>query len=367
DRGGLLLADTAGDGTLSTVAATTGPRGCARLVAYGPDGTPRWHRDFPDVPGRTPAHNTAGLTMWFSGRFTHPGRYDILATPRPKSQEEAVLVRGTDGSVVWRRERVSVPGQRADARPVGGTWLAAADHNGGGHDDVIGMYPDLLFALDGRTGDQLLGVDSRDIFPRAPIKPYNAMPVVADLRGDGTRQYLWGACDRAFGLLDRRGKSIWTEDRPPPCGPGILPGLADVDGDGRLEVLVVGRNDGGKSTLACYGGADGAVRWTVPLPGDVFVDIFGTERTPMPPATGDLDGDGRDECVFTIGTTLYAAGATPDGRGGRIVWTLDIPGAGRLGPPAIADVAGDGRAAIVVVGRDGMVYVVGDRSDRLPR
>jgi len=363
DRGGLLLADTAGDGTLSTLAATTGPGGCARLVAYGPDGASAWHHDFSDIPGKTPVHNVEGLTMWFSGRFTDPNRYDILATPRPKSQEQAVLLRGTDGSVVWRRERVGVSGQSPDSRPVGGSWMAAADHNGDGYDDVIAMYPDLLYALDGRTGDLLLSADSQAIFPKAPIKPYNAMPIVADFRDDGAWQYLWGACDRSFGLLNRQGQVIWQETRPPPCGPGILPGLGDVDGDGRLEVLVVGQNEGGKSALTCYSGATGRILWKLPLPGDVFLDIFGTEQTPMPPATADLDGDSRDECVFTIGTTLFAAGATADGQQGRIVWKLEFPDAGRLGPPAIADIRGDNRAQIVVMGRNGIVYGIGDRSD----
>ncbi len=86
----------------------------------------------------------------------------------------------------------------------------------------------------------------------------------------------------------------------------------------------------------------------------------------MTPAAADIDGDGRDECLITIGTTLYAAGATPDGRQGRILWELDFPESGRLGPPTIADVAGDRRAQVISMGRNGLVYGVGDRGDPRP-
>ncbi len=218
DRGGVVLADLSGDGTLATIAATSGPSGNARLVAYNSRGALIWHHDFREIPGKIPAHNVEGLSMWFSGRFTDSKRYDILVTPRPKSQEEAVLLRGTDGAVLWTRERVGLPGEKADSRPVGGTWIAAADHDGDGCDDVIAMYPDLFYALDGRTGSLLVSVDSQSIFPDAPIKPYNAIPVAADFRGEGSLQYLWGACDRAFGLLDGRARVIWQERRPLPAG-----------------------------------------------------------------------------------------------------------------------------------------------------
>jgi len=367
DRGGIVLADLQGDGTLATIAATTGPVGQARLVAYDPRGEESWHRDFNDVPGEVPAHNVAGLTMWFSGRFTDSKRYDIFATPRPKSQEEGVLLSGLDGSIAWRRQRVGPGGQGDDARPVGGTWLASSDYNGDGRDDVVGMYPDLFYVLEGKSGDLLVSRDSSAIFPGAPIKPYNAMPVVAKFGNDGTDRYLWGACDRAFGLLDRAGDVIWEEDRPLPRGPGILPGVGDIDGDGRLEALVVGCADGGANSLICYSGSTGDIQWKLPLPGDVFVDIFQTEQTPMPPATADLNGDGRDECVFTIGTTIYAVSATADGLHGLITWQLDLPGSGRLGPPAIADVSGTGQAQVVVMGRDGIVYGVGDIRDPVPK
>ena len=78
----------------------------------------------------------------------------------------------------------------------------------------------------------------------------------------------------------------------------------------------------------------------------------------MTPATGDLDGDGRDEAVFSSGNTLFAIGTSPDGKTGAVCWSLRFPGS--LGPAAIADTAGRGAAEIVVVCSDGHVYGVGD-------
>jgi hypothetical protein len=82
----------------------------------------------------------------------------------------------------------------------------------------------------------------------------------------------------------------------------------------------------------------------------------------------DVNGDGRDECLFSMGKTIYAVGAAKAGADagltgeascaeGAILWTLDLPD--RLGPLTIADVEGNGVARIVVGCADGHVYGIG--------
>jgi hypothetical protein len=82
------------------------------------------------------------------------------------------------------------------------------------------------------------------------------------------------------------------------------------------------------------------------------------------PAVADIDGDGRDECLFTMGKTIYAVGAAKTGeatgspaKGGAVLWKLELPAT--AGPITIADVDGRGTAQIVVGCADGHVYGIG--------
>jgi len=78
-----------------------------------------------------------------------------------------------------------------------------------------------------------------------------------------------------------------------------------------------------------------------------------------------------EECIFTIGKTIYAVGcraaASPEnglqrsaaasGEEGAVLWRLELPDRG--GPVTIADPEGNGTAEIVVGCADGHVYGIG--------
>jgi hypothetical protein len=92
----------------------------------------------------------------------------------------------------------------------------------------------------------------------------------------------------------------------------------------------------------------GSLKWKLSLNGK-----------PTEPAVADIDSDGRDECIFTIGGNLYTVGAADDGQSGAIEWTLPLPS--YTSSVAVADVMGDGQAQIVLSCADGYVYGVGAR------
>ena len=71
-------------------------------------------------------------------------------------------------------------------------------------------------------------------------------------------------------------------------------------------------------------------------------------------ASADINGDGRDEALLTMGHTLFCIGSAGDPAQGRVLWSVDLPAP--VGPPVIADVDGSGEATIVLVGSDGYVY-----------
>ena len=80
-------------------------------------------------------------------------------------------------------------------------------------------------------------------------------------------------------------------------------------------------------------------------------------QTPTGVASADINGDGRDEAVFAMGSTLYCLGTEASGSVGKLLWQLDLPAT--AGRPCIADVDGRGKASIIVAGSDGYVYCIG--------
>jgi len=351
---GVALADLRGDGALSVLAATSGPGGCGRLVAYGPDGRVRWAHDEPGVPGGPPPWNIGGVTLWCAGRFRTRDRDDVLLNIRRSTMhsDEMRLLDGRTGAVVWSRaEGTPALGFK---RGMGGSPWAIVDHDGDGLDDAVTFYPDLMTVLRGANGDVLLERHTPAIFPRTA---FYAMPVAADLLGSGERVYLYGGSSYELAVVDREGRARWHEG-PSARTPAALQGVADVDGDGRLELVSVGHvpDSGDGIEARCYEAASGRVRWRARMAGVPFgPNGQWLAGAPTTCATADLDGDGREECVFAVGQDLVCVGER-DGSG-AVLWRLTLPAT--AGPPSIACTGAGGALEIIVICADGRAYGVG--------
>ena len=164
-----------------------------------------------------------------------------------------------------------------------------------------------------------------------------------------------------IGLLDKNGNSIWN-GKFIDGTPGFVQGIGDIDGDGQLELISPGHQVDGSyesSKLHVYKAATGKLLWTMPLPGRAFTANIGVmENSPTPSITADIDGDGREEAIFGIGKELFAIGATPDGKAGRIVWKISFDA--NIGTPAMIDANGDGQPEIIVICENGYVYGIGN-------
>ena len=332
---GLLLADVAGDGSVSPVVGTRGKGDCARLAVLSSKGETVWYRDFEEFPGTPPPWNVPGLMYWQSGYFNDTARMDLLIQMRLLGGMSYVMD-GRNGKPLWERSQ-SVPG-----RMFGRYLMTLYDFDGDGLEDALQTYPDLFCVADGRTGDLRVAERAGKFVPGYG---YDGSAIVADFLGNDQEQLLFSSAN-VMALLQRNGERIWHGSEG--LGSVVRAGIGDADGGGKMDLFLITDSDG-KLEFQCWEAATGQVKWTLPLPSGA--------PKPTDPATADLDGDGKEECVFTMGDTVYAVGAEEDGRSGKIEWTLTMPG--HLSAVSIADVEGDGLAQIVVSCADGAVYGIG--------
>jgi hypothetical protein len=221
---------------------------------------------------------------------------------------------------------------------VGGTPFAIADYDGDGLDEIASLHPSVFYLLDGVTGENMLSMDA--VWPQVPCKPvYWGIPIAGPFEEPG-RPALFFGTDRAAmtGLVRADATLVWWDALD--HSPKQLPAFGDFDGDGRWEAIGWGYPDG----IRCYDASTGAVRWTLPLP---------EEGVPAGVASGDLDGDGRDEALFAVGRTLYCLGSDAAGRG-QERWRLAF--VEELGMPCVAALDGSGELAVLVVTADGTVH-----------
>jgi len=357
--GGLVLADVLGSGELATVVASVGNKGTLQVRAIASDGSEIWQHDFPDIPG-----GERTFVFIHAGHLTDKQRADVVVTIQPGHLHSEVthVLDGRTGKEVWQRSEGGMAG--GTRRACGGNWFVLDDWDGDGLDDILCLFPDVIYVMQGSTGKILLDRWTPQVFGGQSLY---AVPVVADFLGNSQKQVLYAGCTARLAMLDRQATVLWDVLPPPQAVnilPSIPPGVGDSDGDGSLELFSLAhriRPESRDQMLVCYQAADGKVRWQLPLPGSAY-GPNGQLYTSCPsvPCTGDIDGDGRDECLFTVDETLYAVGADADGSGGRIEWSITLPA--RLSPPVIADTNGSGQARIVVVSADGHVYCIGPSS-----
>jgi hypothetical protein len=250
---------------------------------------------------------------------------------------DADLVLGQDSLAVYETRLeggaiVLVPFERAgvlttDAHPRGAfEAVALGDVDSDGDLDVlVGSY--------GRSGSFLLINDGAAQFTLAqrdwfPFHSSMGGGHLADLDGDGrTDVLLTGAPQPGFrvgSFLYWNDGSDWTADRRTAFAEqagGLGSSVADVDGDGDLDLFVAGWREDSPSALYLNGGGRRFTRAPVVLSPRVIGSAF-----------ADLDGDGTLDLIISTGYTDV----------GRIeVWLGDGAGGLRsVAVPGLTDVPG---------------------------
>ncbi len=254
--------------------------------------------------------------------FNSPG---VLRVVRGRPPYETLLTVAGDGTGDVMDDTRAMPSILFDSHP------AAGDVDGDGAPDVVFLLQAggaMAIARDGRT----LWTTSAMDLPRAEIQP-NASVALADLDGDGRVEVIAGRAvlEGATGAV----RWIGTEGRGV-NGQGPLSCVADVAPTPGLEVIA------GRTVYD----ATGAVVWSAAGgSGDGFCAI-----ADVTDAMGAQARDGMPEVIRVAGGTVYVhAGATGAVRYRRARPSgMGVPGNG--GAPTVADFDGDGFAEIGVAG-----------------
>lgn len=355
----IAMADIRGNGKYIALAADKGEGGQAILKAIDHDGTSVWEATF-NLPGDPPIWNVGGITHWTAGHFLDNSREDVLVSVRPTKMhsDHLYLLDGRTGETVWQREK----GGRYSCDNVTGAGaghVALVDWDNDGLDDIVDTYSGMFVIYSGKDGSMLRNRwttswcdDPLGLFEPGFLK--HPLPVAEDFLGDGTTQVLLSGIDAAIAVIDSVGNLSWSTDLFSGSPNGTMQGLGDTDSDGNLDIISVGHCNTPGSEIQVFEASTALIRWSVDIN-----EICKRKYAPTHVVTGDIDGDGRDEFLFTHANVVYAFGE--DGYGiGREEWRATFEKNTVLGALAIADTNGSARPQIIVNTSSGHVIGLGE-------
>ena len=278
---------------------------------------------------------------------------------------------GSTGKLAWEHKT----GGRIEASPV------LTDINGDGlMDVVVGGDDRQIYMIDGKTSDLLWKYQTNgrirspaaagdldgDKIPDLVVADDNGFvyaidtqekrikwyfsvagsftcsPSIADVDGNGSQDVVVGASDGSIYAIDA-GNQLWKEplgeDKAFPYGIHAI-SVADINGDGTLEILTVVSGADGE-ILYAIDGKNGSTIWQQPV---------GTAKSQagMPvPLVADMDGDGSPEIVVGGSNFVY----TIDGNTGKQPHGYHV-GEGKFFCTAVIDIDANGFLDIVAADPD---------------
>jgi outer membrane protein assembly factor BamB len=160
----------------------------------------------------------------------------------------------------------------------------------------------------------------------------------ADIDGDGKLEVVFG-CYRndssVYALNADDGTLLWKYNTHPTGAEGCndaAPAIYDVDGDDSLDVIVASSCN---PVTFCFNGRTGALKWQCPMRG-----------SDSPPAIADIDNDGRPEILHgEFGGYVLCI----NGEDGSVSWELPVDlNSWIQTAPTIVDLNNDGQLDFVV-------------------
>ncbi|CAN5603004.1 hypothetical protein BH10CHL1_BH10CHL1_24600 [soil metagenome] len=184
-------------------------------------------------------------------------------------------------------------------------------------------------------------------------------PAIGDIDGDGQKEIVIGGMDRRMHAWHADGSYVlgWPIDRTKNLFRDTIssPALADLDNDGKAEIIIGTNNFRGCANPYLFYVLNGDGTFYPGWP------VETTDNIASSPAVGDLDGDGFLDIV--VGTGNYDESGCGQAADGNKVYAWDrngqpLPGwprptAGNMETaPAIGDIDGDNKLDVVIACHD---------------
>ncbi|MCU1378916.1 MAG: hypothetical protein JWN29_1899 [Acidimicrobiales bacterium] len=304
------------------------------LYSFDATGALRYRRVLtdPDFPNGAPVHTSPAL-----GDIQ--GNGDIEATVGGLMVRSLWSFRASDGASITGKELFYWDDTMFSS-------AALADVNGDGAAEVIvGGDSTPGAPVDFRGGMvRAVTATGRSLWEFRINDIVRSSPAVGDIDGDGKLEVVFGAGDyyhasdntSVFAVDAATGRLKWRR-----ATNGVTagaPALADINGDGRLDVAI-GTFDGGGSVYALDGRTGGDLNG--------FPQASGGGAVLGGVVTADVNGDGAQDLFVPTGALI----AVFNGRTGARLFNLaEGQRVAFQNSPAVADVDGNGKLDVVAVG-----------------
>lgn len=307
-----------------------------------------------------PANDTSSRIGIYDFQYFLHSRGDALylAAYRSASMNSecslAVLIE--TGEVLWQTDRY---GQGEHGRGIG-PWSLSTVVTIGEKRCVLFCAKDTFVALDLENGEFLrpptllteytaAAMQKEDKLKEQnfstwstiddPFTSYGSV-IAIDVDGDGNEEFVVAGCFGGFGVLDKNFAPLWWKVSPFNDVQYRLPGIADLDGDGRMEFVQSHRS----GQLVVYDAATGAQLDSHAVNG-IATDVI----------VCDLDGCGTPEVITSTNTGSVLLFRYVD-RKLRLVNEVTFESS--LGVPVTADIDSDGKNEILVTDGLGSLHML---------
>ena len=326
------------------------------------------------------------------------GQLDLLAAPAHGEPDDVINVWHANGAQMagFPPNKAGTSGCAADGKCyLAGCYdqnLAAGDLDGDGKADIVVDHDDAYASFHKSTGEAF---DANPIYSakKTPGVRYlhdivgakqgfaddeetalqahftNSAPAIADIDGDGVPEILLLASVQNAAQTRRElGVALWVMDRDatrhkgwenPFYVPEYLAGLSDYDGTNvvaatnQITVADIDPTHAGPELL--FAGFDGKIHAVASDRTELWSLTYTTDPNVLTGGVvvGDLSGDGIPEIVFDTYSIDEGKGALfVLDAGGNAVHQIPLPRRGAMPVPTLADVDGDGTVEIVVSLKD---------------